>query len=114
MFSVSLLTNIASTTGSTTCKYAKQIDFHPMDAKEAVGPVFARYLGQRMYQGEYFAAQSDAHIDFVTDWDVSMIQQSKLAGNEMAVLTDYLSDINGRTDEDTGLSKVDTRPGWQV
>ena len=88
MFSVSLLTNIASTTGSTTCKYAKQIDFYPMDAKQAVGPVFARHLGQRMYRGEYFAARSDAHVDFVIDWDVSMIQQPKSAWNEMAFGTE--------------------------
>ena len=37
-----------------------------------------------------------------------MIQQSKLVENEMAVLTAYLRDINGRIDEETGLSKVDT------
>ena len=41
-----------------------------------------------------------------------MIQQSKLVGNKMAVLNAYLSDINGRIDEETGLSKVDTRYGF--
>jgi len=92
------------------CKYKAQIDFYPMEAKYAVGPVFARHLGQRMYRGEYFAVQSDAHVDFVRDWDVDMVQQWKSANNEMAVLTAYLSDITGNIDPKTGKSLSSTRP----
>jgi len=92
------------------CKYKSQIDFYPMEAKYAVGPVFARHLGQRMYRGEYFAVQSDAHVDFILDWDVSIISQWKSANNEMAVLTAYLSDITGRIDPKTGKSLSHTRP----
>ena len=46
------------------CQYANQIDFMEMDAAYAVGPVFARHLGHRMYRGEYFAMQCDAHGEF--------------------------------------------------
>jgi len=92
------------------CKYKSQIDFYPMEAKYAVGPVFARHLGQRMYRGEYFAVQSDAHVDFILDWDVSIISQWKSAENEMAVLTAYLSDVNNHIDIETGHVLSNNRP----
>ena len=91
------------------CKYKSQIDFLEMDASYAVGPVFARHLGHRMYRGEYFAIQCDAHVDFVKGWDVRIIKAWKSAKNEMAVLSTYLSDVNGAMDEE-GNSLVKSRP----
>ena len=91
------------------CKYSKQLDFYEMDATYAVGPVFARHLGHRMYRGEYYAMQCDAHVDFVKGWDVTIIEEWKSAMNEMAVLTTYLSDVNGAMDEEGNL-KVMSRP----
>ena len=57
------------------CKYKSKIVFYPMETKYTVGPVFVRHLGQHMYYGEYFAIQSDANVDFILDWDVSIISQ---------------------------------------
>jgi [Skp1-protein]-hydroxyproline N-acetylglucosaminyltransferase len=91
------------------CKYEKQIDFFTMEAQFAMGPVFARHLGHRMYRGEYFAIQCDAHVDFVLDWDSSIIKQWKSAKNEMAVLSAYLSDVHGSMDAEGHLLR-DTRP----
>lgn len=91
------------------CKFKSQIDFFTMEAKYAMGPVFARHLGNRLYRGEYFAAQSDAHVDFILDWDTKIISDWNHANNEMAVLTTYLSDVTGRMDSE-GHSLVDTRP----
>ncbi len=91
------------------CKYDAQIDFFEMDASYAVGPVFARHLGHRLYRGEYFAMQCDAHVDFVKGWDVTVIDAWRSAKNEMAVLTTYLSDIHGAMDEEGNL-KVMSRP----
>ena len=91
------------------CKYKDQIDFYEMDARFAVGPVFARHLGYRMYRGEYFAMQCDAHVDFIRHWDSRIIQEWKSAKNEMAVLTTYMSDVNGAMDEKGNL-KVFSRP----
>jgi len=51
-----------------------------------------------MYRGEYFAAQIDAHVDFVKDWDMDIISQWKSAGNDMAILSTYLSDISESID----------------
>lgn len=92
------------------CLYSSQIDVYTMEAKLAVGPVFARHVGQRMYRGEYFAAQCDAHVTFVADWDVDIIEQWKSANNEMAILAAYLSDVQGSIDERTGVSLRHTRP----
>ena len=46
------------------CKYKKQVDVYRMDAIQAVGPVFARHIGHRLYRGEYYSMQSDAHVTY--------------------------------------------------
>eukprot|EP00551_Chaetoceros_affinis_P007649 CAMPEP_0203666784 /NCGR_PEP_ID=MMETSP0090-20130426/3769_1 /ASSEMBLY_ACC=CAM_ASM_001088 /TAXON_ID=426623 /ORGANISM="Chaetoceros affinis, Strain CCMP159" /LENGTH=579 /DNA_ID=CAMNT_0050530775 /DNA_START=25 /DNA_END=1761 /DNA_ORIENTATION=- len=91
------------------CAYSSQIDFFEMDASYAVGPVFARHLGHRLYRGEYFAMQCDAHVDFIKGWDVTVIDAWRSAKNEMAVLTTYLSDVHGAMDDEGNL-KVMSRP----
>lgn len=50
------------------------------------GPVTARHIANRMYRGEYFAMQLDAHCIFVNRWDSKLIDQWKSTRNEMAVL----------------------------
>lgn len=92
------------------CQYKTQIDVYSMNAKLAVGPVFARHIGHRLYRGEYFVMQCDAHVEFVKHWDVDIIQQWKSANNEMAILSAYLSDIRNSIDSKTGLSLRKTRP----
>jgi len=81
-----------------SCKHSDQIEYYEIDAQLSVGPVFARHLAHRMYRGEYFAAQIDAHVDFVKDWDMDIISQWKSAGNDMAILSTYLSDISESID----------------
>ena len=68
------------------CKYRSQISIYHMDAKFATGPVTARHVGDRMYRGESFVMQMDAHCLFVRHWDTKIVQQWKETGNEMAVL----------------------------
>mmetsp|Transcript_13297 Transcript_13297/g.17417 ORF Transcript_13297/g.17417 Transcript_13297/m.17417 type:complete len:519 (-) Transcript_13297:113-1669(-) len=91
------------------CKYRNQIDTYEMEDELAVGPCFARHVGNRMYRGEYYAMQVDAHVTFVQDWDVDVIGQIKATKNEMAVLTTYLSDVQGSLDVN-GYSTRKTRP----
>mmetsp|Transcript_15517 Transcript_15517/g.20214 ORF Transcript_15517/g.20214 Transcript_15517/m.20214 type:complete len:501 (-) Transcript_15517:54-1556(-) len=91
------------------CKYQDRLDVFHVEAALSVGPVFARHIGHRMYRGEYFAMQSDAHVTFVNDWDVDIISQFESTGNEMSVLSTYLSDIQGSIDAD-GNSLRHTRP----
>jgi hypothetical protein len=92
------------------CKYNSQVDNYIMDAPLSVGPVFARHIGHRLYRGEYYSMQSDAHVTFTTDWDVDIIGQQEATGDEMTVLTTYLTDIVGSIDEKTGKSLRNTRP----
>ena len=91
------------------CKYKEQVDVLEVEAKLSVGPVLARHLGNRMYRGEYYAMQSDAHITFVRGWDVDTINQFEATRNEMAVLTTYLSDVKGSIDK-SGKSLRSSRP----
>ena len=96
--------------GQILCQYSGQIDVFEMDATLAVGPTYARHLGHRMYRGEYFAMQCDAHVQFVQNWDTDIIEQWKSAKNEMAVLTAYLSDVQGAIDPSTGERLHQSRP----
>jgi len=91
------------------CKYHDLIEAVVMDAENAVGPVPARHVGSRMYRGEYYAMQIDAHISFVNNWEMSLIQELEASGNEMAVLSTYLSDVVNSIDEE-GNSRRPARP----
>jgi Glycosyltransferase (GlcNAc) len=68
------------------CKYRNQISIFKMDAKYSTGPVAARHIGDRMYRGQYFVMQMDAHCHFVRHWDTLLIAQWSSTKNEMAVL----------------------------
>ncbi|KAL7554925.1 hypothetical protein ACHAWF_018490 [Thalassiosira exigua] len=92
------------------CLHKDQIDVYQMEAELAVGPVFARHIGYRLYRGEYYAMQSDAHVTFTRGWDVDIIDEIVATGDEMAVLSTYLTDIVGSIDPKTGLSLRKTRP----
>ena len=91
------------------CVYKDQISVFKMDAQSATGPVTARHIGDRMYRGEYFVMQMDAHCLFVRHWDTQIINQWRLTGNEMAVLSSYLTDVQGSIDAN-GDSTRNTRP----
>jgi [Skp1-protein]-hydroxyproline N-acetylglucosaminyltransferase len=91
------------------CKYKDRVDVYEMEAQLSVGPVFARHIGNRMYRGEYYITQSDAHVTFTRDWDIDIISQMESTKDEMAVLSTYLTDIQGSIDA-AGNSKRNTRP----
>lgn len=91
------------------CKYRDQVDVYKMKAELSIGPVFARHIGYRLYRGEYYATQSDAHVTFTQNWDTDIISQLESTKNEMAVLSTYLTDVQGSIDE-KGNSKRNTRP----
>jgi Glycosyltransferase (GlcNAc) len=62
-----------------------------------------------MYRGEYYSTQSDAHVTFTQNWDMDIISQMEATNDEMAVLTTYLTDVQGSIDNN-GHSLRDTRP----
>jgi Glycosyltransferase (GlcNAc) len=71
-----------------------------------VGPVPARHIGHRMYRGEFYYLQSDAHVSYSNRWEMSLIQELESTGNEMAVLSTYLSDFVGSIDENGEAVRV--------
>jgi len=85
------------------CKYRDQISVYKMDAGMATGPVTARHIGDRLYRGQYFAMQLDAHCVFVNHWDTDLIEQWRETENEMAVLSTYMSDTTNSTTPDGEL-----------
>lgn len=91
------------------CKYKDRVDVFQMEAELSIGPVFARHIGYRLYRGEYYATQSDAHVTYTLGWDVDIIEQLEVTKNDMAVLTTYLTDIQGSLDPQ-GHSLRRTRP----
>lgn len=91
------------------CKYIDQVDVYQMDAPLSIGPVFARHIGHRLYRGEYYATQSDAHVSYTLNWDVDIIEQMEATHNEMAVLSTYLTDVQDSIDPQ-GHSLRNTRP----
>jgi hypothetical protein len=80
------------------CQYSHLIDVYQAPAHLMVGPVFARHIAHRMYRGEYYSMQVDAHVHFIQDWDQNIIQQWKSTNNEMAVLSTYMTDIDKSID----------------
>jgi [Skp1-protein]-hydroxyproline N-acetylglucosaminyltransferase len=86
------------------CRYNHLIDVYQVPAYLMVGPVLARHIAHRMYRGEYYTMQVDAHVRFVEGWDDDIISQWKSTKNEMAVLSTYLTDIEGSIDPKTHKS----------
>jgi [Skp1-protein]-hydroxyproline N-acetylglucosaminyltransferase len=91
------------------CKYASQVDVYEMKAELSIGPVFARHIGYRLYRGEYYATQSDAHVTYTNNWDMDIIAQLEETKNDMAVLSTYLTDVQGAISPE-GDSLFHTRP----
>lgn len=91
------------------CKYVDQVDVLEMEAELSIGPVFARHIGYRLYRGEYYATQSDAHVTYTQNWDADIIDEIEQTKDEMAVLSTYLTDVQGSIDEN-GRSLRNTRP----
>ena len=87
------------------CKYRNQISIYPMEASMATGPVTARHIGDRMYRGEYFVMQMDAHCLFIRHWDTRIIDQWTQTHNEMAVLSSYLTDVKVTSSTETNARK---------
>lgn len=86
------------------CKYHNHVDVYEMESALAVGPTFVRHLLSRMYRGEFYSLQVDAHTTFTQDWDVDIIAQFEQTKNEMAVMSTYLFDAEGNVQASTGLS----------
>ena len=75
-------TSCSSTPSHPLCLHSSQVDLYSMDATIATGPTLARAVGSRMYRGEMYAMQVDAHLEFVKGWDEDIIMQHQKVRRE--------------------------------
>ena len=57
--------------------------------RDAKGVSWARHEIQKLWQGEEYVLQIDAHMRFVIGWDVAMIQELKLCDSPKPLLSCY-------------------------
>ena len=96
---------------TSLCTRRQQVRTMSLDARIAVGPTYPRHVLSRMFRGEAFVLQIDAHTHFVRGWDDNLIGQWRAADNEMAMLTAYPTDSSNATDPVTHYARTNaTRP----
>lgn len=55
------------------CPHASQVKMLRVQAEDAKGPTYGRYLGSYLIGEEEFCMQIDAHMDFEDDWDKKLL-----------------------------------------
>ena len=60
-----------------------------MDENESLGPYAARYFASKLWYGEQWYMQIDAHMFFRQDWDAISIEMLKNAPSKKPVLSHY-------------------------
>jgi hypothetical protein len=77
-----------------TCPHFDQIKTIVFAYLDSRGPMYARYQQQSMIQNEEFCMQIDAHTDMVSNWDAEVMGMWGSIGNEYAVLSTRLPDVD--------------------
>ena len=67
----------------------KQVRVLNIDEPESLGPYAARYFTSKMWYGEQWFMQTDAHMTFATDWDATSIAMLHKAPSPKPVLSHY-------------------------
>ncbi len=67
----------------------KQVRVHNVDARKGKGACWARSLTQKLWRGEEFTLQLDAHHRFEKHWDDILFSMWKKCENPRALLTCY-------------------------
>ncbi|OQR90805.1 GlcNac transferase [Thraustotheca clavata] len=92
------------------CKYRNQIRIDQRDAAESRGPTYARHFQQKLLGDQEFCLQLDAHSIFTRNWDLEIVKEWKSVGNEMAILSTYLHNIDGHVDKNGSNIMARTAP----
>lgn len=71
-----------------TC--ARQVRILRLGERESYGPFFGRYLSSKLYRGENFLLQIDAHTKFRRHWDAALIDQMhKTPSYPYSIISNY-------------------------
>jgi len=90
------------------CKYRGNLRITRVPAQDSKGPTFGRHLADRLYRGEYYVLQIDAHMYFIKGWDTEIIRQFTDAKNEFAVISTYPSEAKHNIHN--GVTRIQTTP----
>ena len=91
--------------GAALCRRRAQVSEITVDAKDAKGPTWARFLqGDLIVGDEEFCMQLDSHSDFTPGWDVEMVKEWLATRNEHGILTTYIAGFEQRP---TGPNSVE-------
>merc|ERR1719356_2115854 len=106
---VSTYCDVMTSRGYTKCPYLDQIQTLRIEANEARGPAWARAGGAQFVRpAEHdFCLQADAHSDFATGFDVLLPRMWAQTGNEYAILSTYVNQVNGQLTKDGRWQALD-------
>ena len=60
-----------------------------IDEPESLGPYAARYFASKLWYGEQWFMQTDAHMTFLQDWDAISVDMLNKAPSKKPVLSHY-------------------------
>ena len=82
------------------CPFRDQITIRRINADHANGPQYARALGSDLLLSpplesftQDYCMQTDAHMNFVSAWDIKMIDMWTMTQNEYAILSTYVAPL---------------------
>ena len=85
------------------CPHKDQVFIHPIHAKDAAGPTYARGLlgadireayEKDLISPQDFCMSTDSHMDYEPHWDEKMVEMWDMAENEYAVLSTYVANVD--------------------
>eukprot|EP00536_Pseudo-nitzschia_multiseries_P006210 jgi/Psemu1/192547/e_gw1.129.71.1 len=79
-----------------------QVRLLDIDESESLGPYAARYFGSKLWFGEQWYMQVDAHMTFAQDWDAISVEMLRRAPSQKPVITHYPPDHTQNLD---GMAK---------
>lgn len=74
--------------GKRHCE-AGRVRLLDIDEPESLGPYAARYFASKLWYGEQWFMQTDAHMTFAQDWDAISVEMLKKAPSKKPVLSHY-------------------------
>lgn len=77
-----------------SCPFMENIRMMRVASSKAKGPTWGRAKASTLLRDEEFCMQTDAHMDFVPNWDVQMMKMWADTQNEYAVLSTYVADAS--------------------
>lgn len=67
----------------------KQVRLLDIDEPESLGPYAARFFASKLWYGENWFMQTDAHMTFAQDWDKTSVEMLKAAPSKKPIISHY-------------------------